>query len=361
MGIEQITKIIELAKEAANGKDNFKEGAVGSNGYGFVFRAADVNPSPSNPYIFSVSSQKLCGAGAQRDFLERVEGNSLSQKFETIRNISHGKISQVDLFRYERNFDLRLAGSVKTLVPDLWFGGYERVFDVWMFAVTPEGHMFPATLYWRQSGLSFGAWASYGMSYFLKERFFPEDFVNLINFTPFESSDEELNLFLDALEFALKKVPVSDFWGVNLADYGYVYIGIKNGVPFERPLYPTKYSNDAEAGKELESLLGKKIKTADGESFTIYRLPDDRWLYCIEFEHSILSKGRNKMFNYAGFILDIYNKIMNEKKKKKQRRSLNLCLGKNLKPKMVIRLLFTDYQTTNGHTVLSLSLRCGKS
>jgi len=117
MGIEQITKIIELAKEAAKGNDNFKEGSVGSNGYGFVFKEADLNPSPKNPYIFSVDRDKICGAGAFRGFTEKL-GHSITQKLDTVHNITHGKIdSPADLLRYERDLDLLLAGSVITLVP----------------------------------------------------------------------------------------------------------------------------------------------------------------------------------------------------------------------------------------------------
>jgi len=330
--LEHIFEIIELAKEAAGGKDNVKEGAVGSNGYGFVFREPDLNPSPSNPYIFSVSSQKLCGAGAQRGFLERLEGNSLSQKFITVYNITHSKIDNIrDLVRYERELDLLFAGSVKRLVPNLQFGGDERVFDVWMFVVTPEGQMFPTTLYWRQSGLSLGGWTSYKMSYFLKERIFPEDFEKLINLTPFEFSDEELNLFLDALEFALGKAPVSDFWGVNNADYGYVYLGVKNGEPFETPLYPTKSPDDKEAERVLEPLLGREFKTADGDSFSIQRVLDFH-LYYIEFERPIFSKERNKKFSNAGFILDLYNKIMEEKRDREDtEKELEPLLGKEFK------------------------------
>ena len=33
----EIKEILRLAKEAASGKDDFENGAVGSHGYGFVF------------------------------------------------------------------------------------------------------------------------------------------------------------------------------------------------------------------------------------------------------------------------------------------------------------------------------------
>ncbi len=51
----RIEQIIKLATDAAGGKDNFKEGAVGLNGYGFVLR--DLKPNIS--YITNTKYQKL--------------------------------------------------------------------------------------------------------------------------------------------------------------------------------------------------------------------------------------------------------------------------------------------------------------
>ncbi len=177
MGIDQI---IKLATEASKGKDNFKEGAVGSDGYGFLFK--DLDAHPNNPHIFDVDSEKYCGAGAYREITKSLQKKT--QIKDSIKSLS-------DLLRYDPYLDLLFAGSVKNLVPTLQFGGIERLFDVWMFVVTPEDRMFPATLYWRQSGVSIGGWTSYGISYFLKKRIFPEVFSKLINFSPFKFNEEE--------------------------------------------------------------------------------------------------------------------------------------------------------------------------
>ena len=56
----RIEQIIKLATDAAEGKDNFKEGVVGSNGYDFVFK--DLNSNI--PYIINNYSHKYCGAGS---------------------------------------------------------------------------------------------------------------------------------------------------------------------------------------------------------------------------------------------------------------------------------------------------------
>ncbi len=293
----EIDQIIKLAKQAAKGKDNFKEGAVGSNGYGFVFK--DLDSNSNNPYIFDVDSQKLCGAGAYRVFTERLFNHDKFREFS-------------DLLRYDPNLDLLFAGSVKTLAPTLQFGGCERLFDIWMFVVTPENQMFPATFYWRQSGISIGGWTSYGISSFLKKRVFPEDFSKLINFSPFEFNEEEQNLFLDALEFALKKVPVSDFWGIYVGDYN-AYMGVRNGKPFNQLQRHFKSNaGDSEAVKELESLLGREFKDEYGESFSISRVPRTN-IYVMEFEYVI--EGEKKYFGTPKDILDFYKKIMDNKKK----------------------------------------------
>lgn len=298
----KIKQIIRLATKTAQGKDNLKEGAVGFNGYGFVFKDLDVDPS--YPYVFSVDSQKLCVAGVHRFFTEKLEVHSKIDNF-------------TDLLRYDPKLDLLLVGSVKTLVPTLQLGGFEHFFEVWMLVVTPENQVFPATLYWGKSGLSIGGWASYGISYFLKKRVFPEDFSKLINFTPFKLIDKELNLLLDALELALKKVLVSDFWGVSLYDISYLYRGIRNGKPFEKLKNPYEDLEDSEAEKKLESLLGREFKDDFGDSFSIHRLPELK-LYYLESEYPIsLRSGENKSFGHACYILDLYKKIKNAKKKKK--------------------------------------------
>lgn len=297
MGIDQI---IRFATEASKGKDNFKESAVGSNGYGFVFKDLKVNSN--NPYIFDIDSQKLCGAGAYRVF------NKELQKHDKIKDFS-------ELLRYDPNLDLLFAGSVKTLVPTLQFGGIERLFDIWMFIITPQNRMFPAIFYWRQSGLSVGGWTSYGISPFLEKRIFPKDFSEIINFSPFNFNEDEENLFLDALEFALKKVPVSDFWGVFLGDPGYIYMGVKRGEPFKtRLMGHFKYDqNNLEAEKVLEPLLGREFKDEYGESFSINRVPEMK-IYVMEFENEI--EGENKYFGTAKDILDFYKKIIKMEKKR---------------------------------------------
>ncbi len=249
----RIEQLIELVTNASKGKDNIKEGSVGSNDYGFVFK----NPNSSIPFVTVIHSHKYCEAGSSRDALK----NWYKYKnFEDIMNYS----------KFDELKDLILAGSLKTLAPSLIFGGY-NIFTVWMFVKTPNARTFPAVFYWGSSGVSIGGWASYGITPFAKEIIFPEDFLEIVNFSPFKFTDDEQGCFLDALEFALKKAPVSDFWGLFNRDIGNSFMGIRKGEPFNKLMPHSEY--DPEAEKEIEPLIGKEFKNVYNESFTIKRLP----------------------------------------------------------------------------------------
>ena len=266
-----IQELLHLVFETASGKDNIEKGAVGSNGYGFIFKNLDSDI----PYVTIRGSSKAFGAGSHRNVVKNFR-----------KIVKLGKLKNFnDIYNIDPDYDLLLAGSVKTLVPTLKFGGIEELFDVWMFVKTPEGRMFPATFYYAQSGLSIGGWGCkdkkgrYVCSY-TGENVFPEDFEDVINFSPFEFTDFETNLFLDALEFALNKVPVSDFWGVKNHDLGNVIMGVSKDKPFTREL--GEFEIDPESDKQIESLLGKIYKSAAGEPFTAYLIPG-RKIYVIDF------------------------------------------------------------------------------
>ncbi len=74
-----IHELIKLIDKAAEGIDDFEKGAVGSNGYGFVFRNYDSNLS----YVTLIGSSKICGAGSMRNFINNFKKNSI----ETIEEI----------------------------------------------------------------------------------------------------------------------------------------------------------------------------------------------------------------------------------------------------------------------------------
>ena len=82
----RIEQIIKLATEAAEGCDNLKEGAVGSNGYGFVFK--DFDTHQNEPFIVPYGSSKFCGAGTHRNFIKNL------RIYKNLDVVS-------DLFRYD--------------------------------------------------------------------------------------------------------------------------------------------------------------------------------------------------------------------------------------------------------------------
>jgi hypothetical protein len=160
-------------------------------------------------------SSKICNLGAYRDLLK-------------IWSSRHDKMQNLDeLVLYDEKYDCLYGGALKTLLPTLEFGGYENLFDVWMFVRTPDGKQFPATFYFGASGTALGGWHSEKY-----DKIFPKSFASIINFSPFDFSKDERESLIEALECALRKVPVSDFYGVYQHDGGNALMGVKAGVPF---------------------------------------------------------------------------------------------------------------------------------
>lgn len=224
----EIDYLIKLVSETAEGKDNIKEGAVGSNGYGFVFRNFDYGSQDS--FLIGDGSSKFSSIGPLKDIYKKI-----IEQQETAENIE-------ELLHYDRKSDLYFGGALKTLVPDIEFGGDECLFDVWMFVKTPQGKMFPATLYSGVSGTTVGAWRpDFRVFLFTDAREFPQELKKVVNFNPFKFSDIKKEEFLEALEFALARVPVSDFEGIVRHDFGYDLMGVRSGQPFVIPLTKEEY------------------------------------------------------------------------------------------------------------------------
>ena len=207
-----IEELLDIVSEAADGKDDIEKAAVGFQGYGFIFR----DPFNSNELFITVkSSGKFCAVGSDREF---------------IKDYLKDKIKSAEQFlSYDTNYDILLAGSLKTLLPSLKFGGDEILFFVWMFVKTPDDQRFPATFYYGPSGAALGGWHSEDYE---KKDIFPENFSKLINFSPFDFTEDQLDALVEALECALRKVPVSDFYGVYQHDLGNALMGVQADTPF---------------------------------------------------------------------------------------------------------------------------------
>lgn len=223
-----ISYLIKLVSNAAQGLDKIKEGAVGSNGYGFVFRNYDY--TSQNSFLIGDGSSKLSSIGPIKDIYKKIV-----EQHEPKENLEQ-------LLNYDQESDLYYGGALKTLVPDIEFGGHECLFDVWMFVKTPLGRMFPTTLYFGHSKVTIGAWRP-DFSAFLSDdsRGFPREFKNIINFSPFDFSKVEREEFIEALEFSFAKVPISDFEGIYRHSFGYDLMGIRSGQSFITPLSKEEY------------------------------------------------------------------------------------------------------------------------
>ncbi|HDZ18495.1 MAG TPA: hypothetical protein ENH75_09405 [archaeon] len=233
-----------MVSKVSEGQDNFEKGAVGINGYGFVFKNFD-NKS-KNSFMIPNGSSKLSSFGAFKDIYKKfIKNQKKVPRFEK-------------LLKYDPKLDLYIGGALRSLVPELKFGGYEHLFGVWLLVKTPKNQIFPMTLYYDQSGTSIGAWTS-NYYIFTEEKVFSQQFEALINFSPFSFSNIELEEFIEALGSSLNKVPISDFEGVYTHDLGKNLMGIRSGKPFIETI-----ENECQKGKKKEdtwsySILGNDL------------------------------------------------------------------------------------------------------
>ncbi len=197
--------LLNLAGRAAKGYDDLKNGSVGYNGYGFVFRELKF------PF-----SRKLFNFGSMGKFAQDLENDHSNDK----------GFQSYDVFQ-----DILLVGSIKTLVPSLELGGDEILFNAWMFVATNDGRAFPTHVYYRTTRLAVGGWKFGESGWFDVDSQIPEEIYKITNCDPFKFSSIIKKEFVESLEYALKKVPPSDFYAIFEHDLGYRLMGISDGSP----------------------------------------------------------------------------------------------------------------------------------
>lgn len=235
-----LKKIKTLVDNASKGKDAIEEGAVGYQGFGFVFKDIDDIKEIVN---FSGSS-KICSLGKTKEILKDFE-----RKINVVENISE----------YSYLNDVMFIGSIKTLVPELKVGiRYGDLFNSWVFVKTPENRQFAVKVYYGRSGLTVGGWDPLWTYNFTKNEKFlsilPASLKSEINYSPHDLNKEEVEAFSEALELAIRKVPTSDFQGVYMHDFGNSLMGIKKGEPFVVELgFSPKW-------KDVNSFVNRRLK-----------------------------------------------------------------------------------------------------
>ncbi|MFW9895385.1 MAG: hypothetical protein ACFFD7_06245 [Candidatus Thorarchaeota archaeon] len=209
-------ELLRLLSNCKN-KNCLEEGVTRSNGFIFIFK--DLNYSNIS-YVKSINSSKFCTLTFYR------------------RDIDHHYFERNNIYLnlegdYEEYYDILIGSKLKTLIPTLQFGGYETLFDVWMFVRTPDGRQFPANFYYGQGGSALGGWREYND--------FPTEFKSIVNYNPFDFNNDELGLLVRALETSLERVPISIYYGVYKHDFGNTLMGVRNGPfskqPFSMQLY----------------------------------------------------------------------------------------------------------------------------
>ena len=233
-----IEELLKLVSAASSGYDSLQRATVGFYGYGFFF----ADPFKSvEPFITVNESSKFADFGSYRGVTEQL------LSLEQIKTLD-------DLGPNDDKEDFLIAGALKTLAPTLELGGHEILFWIWVFVKTREGKFLPITLYYGPPGTSLGGW------HFEDYKVFPKDFSDLINASPFDFSIGEREDLIEALESALRKVPISDFYGVYQHDGGNTLMGVQSGIPFAIDLDDNYDEIDIEIWLDaVEYYKGKKV------------------------------------------------------------------------------------------------------
>ena len=239
--MRKFRRILDILFQVTEGQDCIEKGAVGFAGYSFVFFSH--NHEEIKTYFPSLGS-KVCGIGALRGGYEKLESSVLG--YEKIHTLE-------DLLNYDTKYDLLLAGSLKTLVPSLRFGGYETFYRVALFGKTPDKKLVPAMFYWGVTCTSLGSWRLEDLNELNNKlgNMLPS---GIIITSPFDFLKEEEEGFIEALTCALDKVPVSDFQGIFDDREGISKMGVQSGNPFitqiDHRIY--EYDEDTDTLKKIK-------------------------------------------------------------------------------------------------------------
>ncbi len=191
---------MNLLDSFISAQDSIKDGLISHSNYSFLFL----------DYIkFDISgSYYLTEAGAYWGVMDRFLISEIKDR---------------DHYLDDVRIDLLFAGSLKNILPDIEFGGFERIFDALIIVKTPSDTVFPFMFYFGASGTALGAWDSINANIIVKAFSNNSNRLKIIN--PFKLSKSKIRNLLDALEGALRKVPAMEFEVIYENDSGKFTIG----------------------------------------------------------------------------------------------------------------------------------------
>lgn len=134
----------------------------------------------------------------------------------------------VDIFSHDISMDLFIGGSLKTLLPDLKFGGYENLFTVLILILNPDSEIFPILFYFGPSGIVIGG----SNDKFILSSLMRKIPNEIIIVSPFSLKKENILKMISILKRILRRVPLSDYQGTYQQDYGNLIIGLENKIPY---------------------------------------------------------------------------------------------------------------------------------
>lgn len=220
-----LAEIKNLLTSTIKGASHLDKNALEYNDYLFIFKSWRELP----PEICKAYSHKVSNIGLMRNFNEVIKKK---------------KMDPISLIMKLEKQNLRLAGSLKTILPHMVFGGEEVLFDIWMLVRTPENQIFPANLYYGVSQFCVGGWSSYllprskeidknnGKNYQPSKMLFPSEFMELINFSPYNFNEGQLESFVEAIELGLNRIPPSDFQcKLKFSGTSFIF-GLQSGKPY---------------------------------------------------------------------------------------------------------------------------------
>jgi WD40 repeat protein len=146
------------------------------------------------------------------------------QKFIDSRKLDNGY--NIDLLNYDLDLDLTLIGALKTLIPSLKLGGFERLFEVLVIVKTPNLFVFPIIFHFGPSGLAFDSWHSKKVD--ILREIFTDGFDPSLVVNPFSLKEDSIRILQKIFIESFRRIPYSNYKFIYRNDQGRFIISYNN-------------------------------------------------------------------------------------------------------------------------------------